>query len=63
MAKPIFIPEVEAAKMLNYAPRTLRERAKHGDLRIAYTCINRRKYQYNRLDIEKVLMDNSNILA
>lgn len=64
MAKqPNWITEDEAAKMLNYRPRTLRQYAKDGSLKINYTTVRGKKYQYNKSDIEKVLLDASTIMS
>jgi hypothetical protein len=57
--KPIWIHEKEAAAMIGYRPRVLRMYVKAGKLDIAYTNINGKFFQYNKLDIEKVLLDNS----
>lgn len=59
MKKITWIPEAEAAKMMNYKPETLRKYAKSGKLTINFTARNQRRYQYNKNDIEKVLLEHS----
>jgi predicted site-specific integrase-resolvase len=49
---PNWIREQEAAAMLNYKPRTLREYSKKGILSINFTTVRGKKYHYNRTDIE-----------
>ena len=62
MSKKIdWIKEAEAAEMLNYRPRTLREYAKSGKLPINYTAPRGKKYQYSKSDIEKVLLEGSTV--
>lgn len=60
--KPSWIKEQEAADKLGYNPKVLRRKVKAGGLNIAYTSINSRKYQYNEVDIENVLLVNSTFI-
>lgn len=55
-----FIPEPEAAKMIGYKPSTLRRYVRSGKLDIVFTHINQRRFQYDRLGIQKLLVQNSN---
>jgi hypothetical protein len=61
--KPIWVPEDIAAAMMNYQPYTFRRLVKSGKLDIAYSAPTGRKYQYNKLDIEKVQLQSSNLMA
>jgi hypothetical protein len=62
-SKPIWIPEDVAAAMLNYQPYTLRRLAKSGKLDIAYSAPTGRKFHYNKLDIERVQLQGSNLMT
>lgn len=57
-----WISEQEAAKKVNRKPRTLRKLVKSGHLKIDFTAINGRKYQYDLQGIEKLLKENSSII-
>lgn len=61
-SKPIWISESEAAQLMGYHPRYLREIVKNGKLEIAYTAPTGRKYHYNKVDIEKVQLASSNYM-
>lgn len=59
-----WIPESEAARLLDLKPRTLRKYVKgtkqfFPKLNIAMTNVSGRKYQYNRFDIENLLLQSS----
>lgn len=59
--RPIrWIDEQTAAELIGFKPYTLRRYVKSGRLKVIYTHVNMRRYKYNRLDIEKMLMENSN---
>lgn len=60
--QPIWIKEDEAAKMMDYAPASLRRRVKDGRLAIAYTSINNRKYKYDKTDIQNLLLKHSTFI-
>lgn len=58
-----WIPEKKAAEMLDYKPETLRRNVLRGKIQVAITNNGfGRKYKYNKLDIDKLLMDNSTIV-
>lgn len=56
-----WIPEPDAAKMLQYHPERFRRKVKNRELDIAYTNFKGRKFQYCLADIERVLIENSTI--
>ena len=58
----IWLPENIAAAKLDRKPRTLRTQVKQGKLKIGYSVINGRKYQYRESDIDKLLRENSNLV-
>jgi DNA-binding transcriptional MerR regulator len=57
-----WISENEAAKLMNYQPKTLRRYAREGRLQIAYTKVNYKTYEYNQYDIDIHKMNNSTIM-
>ncbi len=59
MSKIIWIPEKEAAAMINKAPRTLRRKVANAEITVARTTIGGKKYLYSKNDLEKALMENS----
>lgn len=61
--KPDWMKEAEAASMLGYQPETLRKKVKAGKLNVAFTNLNNRNWQYDRKDLEKVLLENSTFIA
>jgi hypothetical protein len=54
-----WILEAEAAKMLNVKPVTLRKNVKNRKIPIGYTSVRGRNFQYNELDIVKLLSSNA----
>lgn len=56
-----WILEKEAAQLLNRAPRTLRRLVKSGALKIQFTHVNNRTYQYRETDLKKVLNKNASV--
>ena len=54
-----WIPEAEAAKIINRSPRVLRTLAKSGELDIQFTSVKGRSYQYNEQDLQKALAKNA----
>lgn len=55
MPKHQWIPEDEAAKKLDYKPRTLRKLVKSGTLDISYTTLRGRNYRYDERSIDRLL--------
>ena len=63
MSKKItWIPEKEAAALVQRKPYTLRRLVKKGAWPIAYTAPNQRGYQYCLRDIERFLLENSSVV-
>jgi predicted site-specific integrase-resolvase len=60
--RPQWIKETEAAEMLGYKPIVLRKYAKSGKLSIAFHTIKGRKFQYDRTDIENLMLKHSTFL-
>jgi predicted site-specific integrase-resolvase len=58
---PEWISESEAAEQMGYKPKTLRRYAQTGKLSIAFTKVNYKTVEYNRLDIVAHKMSNSSI--
>lgn len=63
MAFVQWLDEKTASKKIGRSPRTLRRLAKSGKLKIDFTAINGRTYQYSERSIEKVLLSNSSIVT
>jgi predicted site-specific integrase-resolvase len=56
-----WVPEAEAAKMIGYAPKTLRRKAKSGEWEINWAAVQGRRYRYSESDINNLLLSNSTI--
>jgi hypothetical protein len=64
MAKSIqWIPESEAAKLVNRKPRTLRRLVKKGTWNVTYTTLNGRSYCYDEKGIREVFMSKAKLSA
>lgn len=55
----MWIPEKEAAQKILRKPRTLRKLVIDRKLKIAFTSVNGRMYQYWSKDIDKLLNQNA----
>jgi predicted site-specific integrase-resolvase len=60
--RPIWIEEQQAAKMFGYKPITFRRYVKFGKLNIAYFTLHGKRFQYNLIDIEKVMEQHSTLI-
>lgn len=62
MSKINWLPEDAAAKKLGYNSAVwFRRLVKSGALKIAYTSVRGRAYQYSEKDLDKLLMANSTV--
>lgn len=57
-----WIPEQDAAKMINRHPRYLRGKVKSGAWPVKYSAIEGRKFHYSKADIEKLINSYSNVV-
>lgn len=63
-ARPTWISEEEASRMMNYHPRYFRMLVKRGELNVSYRTNNKgRDYEYDAKDIEKIKNQNAVILS
>jgi predicted site-specific integrase-resolvase len=58
---PQWISENEAAALMGYAVRTLRQYAREGRLPINYTRVNYKTFEYNKVDIDALKLGNSSL--
>lgn len=58
-----WISETEAAKLMGYKTATLRRYTASGKLPIAYTRVNYKTIEYNKLDIDKLKVENSTLTS
>jgi predicted site-specific integrase-resolvase len=61
MQKIHWIKEEAASEMLGIHYKTLRRYAKSGKYAINYSRLSGRNYQYNKVDIENLLLENSTV--
>jgi len=54
-----WIDEKTAAALVGTKPYTFRRNVKSGRLEITFTTINKRKYHYDKLEIEKLFENQS----
>jgi hypothetical protein len=63
-AKPTWISEEEASKMMYYHPRYFRMLVKRGTLSVSYRKISERKgYEYDAKDIEQIKNKDAKIIV
>jgi hypothetical protein len=52
-----WLPEDQAAKKIDRAPRTLRRYVKKGTWNVAYKTLNGRSFHYNERDLERLFTE------